>query len=50
MMFGLNDLIAKKYFKKGSKILTIHTGGLQGIQGMNQFLTSKKSPNIIING
>lgn len=30
MMFGLFDLIEKGYFKKGSKILAIHTGGLQG--------------------
>lgn len=50
MMFGLNDLITQGYFKKGSKILAIHTGGLQGIQGMNQILKSKKLPNIIING
>lgn len=50
MMFGIQDLIAKKYFKKNAKILAIHTGGLQGIQGMNQFLTHKQLPNIIING
>lgn len=30
MMFGINDLIRKKYFPEGSKILCIHTGGLQG--------------------
>ncbi|HEU5365433.1 MAG TPA: pyridoxal-phosphate dependent enzyme [Hanamia sp.] len=30
MMFGIKDLIEKKYFSKGSKILCIHTGGLQG--------------------
>ncbi len=30
MMFGLFDLIKKGYFKNGSKILAIHTGGLQG--------------------
>ena len=30
MMFGVNDLINKNYFPKGSKILCIHTGGLQG--------------------
>ena len=30
MMFGLFDLIGKGYFKNGSKILAIHTGGLQG--------------------
>lgn len=30
MMFGIFDLIKKNYFYKGSKILGIHTGGLQG--------------------
>lgn len=30
MMFGVNELINKKYFPKGSQILCIHTGGLQG--------------------
>jgi 1-aminocyclopropane-1-carboxylate deaminase/D-cysteine desulfhydrase-like pyridoxal-dependent ACC family enzyme len=30
MMFGVYDLIEKKFFEPGSKILCIHTGGLQG--------------------
>lgn len=30
MMFGLFDLIKKKHFLPGSRILAIHTGGLQG--------------------
>lgn len=30
MMFGGLDLLKKKYFKKGSTILFVHTGGLQG--------------------
>jgi 1-aminocyclopropane-1-carboxylate deaminase len=30
MMFGINDLIKKEYFSSGSRILAIHTGGLQG--------------------
>lgn len=30
MMFGIFDLLEKKYFIEGSKILCIHTGGLQG--------------------
>jgi 1-aminocyclopropane-1-carboxylate deaminase len=30
MMFGVKDLIQKNYFPKSSKILCIHTGGLQG--------------------
>jgi 1-aminocyclopropane-1-carboxylate deaminase len=30
MMFGVYDLITRKYFSCGSNILCIHTGGLQG--------------------
>lgn len=30
MMFGVFDLIEKDYFVKGTKIVAIHTGGLQG--------------------
>lgn len=30
MFFGVFDLISKKYFPKGSKVLLLHTGGLQG--------------------
>lgn len=36
MMFGIFDLIKSDFFPKGSSILAIHTGGLQGNQGMNQ--------------
>jgi len=46
MMFGIMSLIQKGYFKKGSKILAIHTGGLQGIQGMNSLLEKRKLPII----
>lgn len=41
MMYGVIDLIQKKQFPKGSKILVIHTGGLQGIKGMNIRLQEK---------
>jgi 1-aminocyclopropane-1-carboxylate deaminase len=46
MMFGIFDLIQKGYFPKGSKILAIHTGGLQGIEGMNNVLKQKNLPII----
>jgi len=46
MMFGICDMISKGYFPKNSKILIIHTGGLQGIQGMNKKLKEKKLPLI----
>lgn len=35
LMFGLFDLIEHSYFPEGSKIVAIHTGGLQGIAGFN---------------
>lgn len=44
MMYGVFDLIRQGYFPKGAKILAIHTGGLQGIQGMNDALRKKKLP------
>jgi len=46
MLFGINDLIEKNYFKKGTKILAIHTGGLQGIQAMN--IRLKKKEQVLI--
>lgn len=33
MMYGLFNLIEKKYFPKNSRILVIHSGGLQGNEG-----------------
>ena len=36
MLYGIFDLIKKDFFKEGSKIVAIHTGGLQGIEGFNQ--------------
>lgn len=47
MMFGILDLIAKDYFKPGTKILAIHTGGLQGIAGMNILLKKKNLPILL---
>jgi 1-aminocyclopropane-1-carboxylate deaminase len=46
MIYGIFDLIEKGYFPKGSKILAIHTGGLQGIKGMNKVLKQKNLPLI----
>ncbi len=46
MMFGIFDLIKKGFFPKSSKILAIHTGGLQGIEGMNTILKQKHLPLI----
>jgi 1-aminocyclopropane-1-carboxylate deaminase len=41
MLFGLWDLIEKDYFRAGSTIIVVHTGGLQGIEGMNERLKNK---------
>ena len=46
LVFGIFDLIKGGYFPSGSKILAIHTGGLQGIQGINMILKKKKLPLI----
>ena len=35
MMYGIIDRIKKNNFKKGAKILVLHTGGLQGRAGFN---------------
>ena len=49
MVFGVIDLIHKNYFPENSKILLIHTGGIQGIEGMNIKLKSKNLQTIQIN-
>ncbi|WP_284651411.1 1-aminocyclopropane-1-carboxylate deaminase/D-cysteine desulfhydrase [Flavobacterium terrisoli] len=49
MVFGVLDLIEKEWFPKGSKILLIHTGGLQGIEGMNRLLKQKNQIEIKLN-
>ncbi|MFC5270651.1 1-aminocyclopropane-1-carboxylate deaminase/D-cysteine desulfhydrase [Adhaeribacter terreus] len=36
MFFGLFDLIRKNHFPAGTKILAVHTGGLQGNAGFKQ--------------
>ena len=46
MIFGIFDLIKQGWFKKNSRILAIHTGGLQGIAGMNEKLLKKNLPII----
>jgi 1-aminocyclopropane-1-carboxylate deaminase len=39
MMYGIFDLIQNGFFSKSAKILAIHSGGLQGIEGMNHYLS-----------
>lgn len=44
LFYGLMDLIAKDYFKRGTRILAIHSGGLQGVLGANLVLNNKNLP------
>ena len=47
MMYGILDMIEKGEFSKNTRILAIHTGGLQGISGINKKLVRKNLPQII---
>ncbi len=44
MLFGIFDLVKQDVFPKNTQILAIHTGGLQGIKGMNLVLEKKNLP------
>jgi len=46
LLFGIFDGIRNGFFKQNSRILAIHTGGLQGISGMNSVLKKKNLPQI----
>ena len=46
MLFGIIDMIEKNRIDKNSKILVIHTGGLQGIKGINAKLRQQNLPLI----
>lgn len=41
LIFGILDLVKKNAFRTGTKIVAIHTGGVQGIEGFNQKLKQK---------
>ena len=41
MIYGILDMVKMNSFEKGSKILAIHTGGIQGIEGFNRVLRNK---------
>jgi 1-aminocyclopropane-1-carboxylate deaminase len=36
MVWGINTLAEQGYWKKGSNIAILHTGGLQGRRGFSQ--------------
>ena len=46
MLYGIIDMIENSKIPQNSRILAIHTGGLQGIAGMNELLIKKNLPLI----
>ena len=48
MMMKLFELIENDFFPENSKILAFHTGGLQGLLGVNQMLTRQNKKEIKI--
>ncbi len=46
MLFGIFDLMEQGYFSENTRILAVHTGGLQGITGVNKRLAKKGLPII----
>lgn len=48
MMFAIEKQLKEGSFKTGSRILAIHTGGLQSIAGMNNRLAKRKLPLITL--
>jgi len=46
MIFGILDLLKNGDFNKNNRIFAVHTGGLQGIAGMNKLLLRKNLPLI----
>lgn len=49
LVFGVIDLINQNFFPENAKILLIHTGGIQGIDGMNRKLKNKNLPLLHVN-
>lgn len=49
MLYGIFEMIQAGYFPKNTRILAVHTGGLQGVESMNQTLKRKglKTINIL---
>jgi 1-aminocyclopropane-1-carboxylate deaminase len=46
MFYGVFDLVRQGYFKENSTIVLIHTGGLQGVKGFNDFVLNKHNLSI----
>ncbi len=48
MLYGITQMVKEGKIPKNSRILAIHTGGLQGIPGMNITLKNKNLPLITV--
>lgn len=48
LIYGILDRVKNDRFRPESRILAIHTGGLQGIKGMNLVLKRKKLPLLYV--
>ena len=46
LLFAIFDLIKTKKWRWGRNILAIHTGGTQGIAGINRWLRKKNLPTL----
>ncbi len=47
LLYGIFDLAQNGHFQKNTRILAIHTGGIQGIPGMNKVLKMRNLPPIL---
>ena len=45
MMYGINNLIEQKYFHSDDVIIAVHTGGLQGLMGMDNKINLLRQQN-----
>ncbi|WP_198944423.1 1-aminocyclopropane-1-carboxylate deaminase/D-cysteine desulfhydrase [Robiginitalea sediminis] len=48
MVFGVLEDIRSGRIREGSRVLLIHTGGMQGLRGMNQKLQKKNLPLLLL--
>ena len=53
MFYGLYQQISNNLFEKGTRIIAIHTGGMQGLQGMSEKMdrlrTNRTAHNEVVN-
>ena len=47
MLYGIYNLAEKNYFEKGKTIVAVHSGGLQGLAGLNERIR-KSNPDFVI--